>query len=88
MKLATCASDLAKKVSVLDARMWLKTAWDNVKPTTIQKCVAKCGFTKAAIADPTDTDTIIDSNLSDFMETSGVQILLRTQLQTSYKQDK
>ena len=52
---ATCASDLAKRPNVLDAIMRLKNSWDNVKPTTIQKFFAKCGFTKAAIADPTDT---------------------------------
>ena len=31
MNEATCASDLAKRVNVIDARMWLKNAWDNVK---------------------------------------------------------
>ena len=44
-----CASDSAKSVNVLDAIMWLKTVWDNVKPTTIQKCFAKCGFTQAVL---------------------------------------
>ena len=33
---ASCASDLVKKVSVLDAIMWLRKAWDAVKPSTIK----------------------------------------------------
>ena len=38
------ASDLAKEVTVLDAMMWLKLAWDDVSDITIQKCFAHCGF--------------------------------------------
>ena len=71
MNEASCASDLAKSVNVFDAIMWLKNAWDNVKRTTIQKCFAKCGFTKAVFADPED-DTAIDSSLTAFVEASGV----------------
>ena len=70
MNEASGASDLAKRVNVLDAIMWLKNAWDNVKPTTIQKCFAKCGFTEAVFTDPED-DTAIDSSLSAFVEASG-----------------
>ena len=71
MNEASGASDLAKRVNVLDAIMWLKNAWDNVKPTTIQKCFAKCDFTNAVFADPED-DTAIDSSLTAFVEASGV----------------
>ena len=72
MNEASCASDLAKSVNVLDAIMWLKTAWDNVKPTTIQKCFAKCGFTQAVFSDPEeDTTCTIDSSLGAFVETCG-----------------
>ena len=35
---AISASELAKKVNVLDAILWLKSAWDNVQSATIQKC--------------------------------------------------
>ena len=28
---ATCTTELAKKVNVLDAIIWLKSAWDSVK---------------------------------------------------------
>ena len=72
MNEASCASDLTKSVNDLDAIMWLKTAWDNVKPTTIQKCFAKSGFTQAVFADPEeDTTCTIDSSLGAFMETCG-----------------
>ena len=72
MNEASCASDLTKSVNVLDAIMLLKTAWDNVKPTTIQKCFAKSGFTQAVFADPEeDTTCTIDSSLGAFMETCG-----------------
>ena len=72
MNEASCASDLAKSVNVLDAIMWLKSAWDNVKPTTIQKCFAKCGFTQAVFADPEeDNACTIDSSLGALVETCG-----------------
>ena len=35
---AISASELAKKVNVLDAILWLKSGWDSVQPATIQKC--------------------------------------------------
>ena len=44
MEEATSASEVAKKVKILDAIMWLKSAWDEVQPASIQKCFAKCGF--------------------------------------------
>ena len=66
-----CACDLAKSINVLDAKMWLKYAWDNVKQTTIQKYFAKCGFIEAVIAD-TEEDTPIDSKVGGFMESIGV----------------
>ena len=66
MNEATCASDLA-----IDAIMWLKIALDNVKPTTILKCFAKCGVTEAVIAD-TEEDTLIDGSLGAFVESCGV----------------
>ena len=37
---ATFASNLAKKVNVLDAIMWLKSEWDSAQPETIQTCFA------------------------------------------------
>ena len=68
---AACVSDLAKSVNILDAIMWLKSAWDSVKPTTIQKCFARCGFNKATCSDQ-EEDTVIDSTITAFVETCGV----------------
>ena len=31
-------------MTVLDAILWAKQAWDTVSPETIQKCFRKCGF--------------------------------------------
>ena len=39
------ASALAKSVTILDAIIWLKFAWDALQASTISKCFAKCGFT-------------------------------------------
>ena len=38
------ASELVKTVNVLDAIMWVNSAWDVLQPETIEKCFAKCGF--------------------------------------------
>ena len=38
------ASALSKSVTVLDAIMWLKVAWDALKASTVTKCFIKCGF--------------------------------------------
>ena len=38
------ASALSKSVTVLDAIMWLKVAWDALKASTHTKCFIKCGF--------------------------------------------
>lgn len=38
------ATDLAKTIDVLDALLWLKSAWECVSAMTIQKCFLKCGF--------------------------------------------
>ena len=48
---ATCASDMAKKISVMYAIMWLKSARDAVNLATIEKCFVKCGF----------VDTVVDT---------------------------
>ena len=50
--------------------MWLKNAWDNVSSMTIQKRLARCGFTNDVFTDQED-DTAIDSSHSAFVEASG-----------------
>ena len=49
MNEARTASDIVKKVTVLDAILWLTTAWDSVSPETIQKCFRKCGLSDAIV---------------------------------------
>ena len=36
---ASYASELATKVNIFNAIMWLKSAWDAVTPETIEKCL-------------------------------------------------
>lgn len=44
---ATQASDLAKSVNLLDAIRWVDQSWFAVKPSTIVKCFASCGFAQS-----------------------------------------
>ena len=60
-----------KSVNILDEIIWLKCAWDSVKPKTIQKCFARCGFNKATCSDQ-EEENVIDSNITAFVETCGV----------------
>ena len=39
------ASEIATTVTILDAIIWIKTVWDTLQASTIQKCFGKCGFT-------------------------------------------
>ena len=38
------ASQLTKSVNIMDAIVWLKSAWDILQPSTIQKCFKRCSF--------------------------------------------
>jgi hypothetical protein len=38
------ASDLVRKLTVLDAIKFIDKSWSMVKAKTIQKCFVKCGF--------------------------------------------
>ena len=40
------ASEMIKKVNVLDAIIWIMNAWTNVSSDCITKCFAKCGISK------------------------------------------
>lgn len=40
----TPASESSQKILILDAVRWIKKAWEEVKPTTIEKCFNLCGF--------------------------------------------
>ena len=39
-----CASEILKKIDVLQAITGIKKAWDSVTSETIQKCFKQCGF--------------------------------------------
>uniref|UniRef100_A0A8C4QQL2 HTH CENPB-type domain-containing protein n=1 Tax=Eptatretus burgeri TaxID=7764 RepID=A0A8C4QQL2_EPTBU len=41
---ANVASDVAKSINIIDAILWLNSAWEELTPFTIQKCFLKCGF--------------------------------------------
>ena len=71
------ASELAKKVNILDVLLWARLAWEQVTPKTIQKCFTHCGFgsTKAEVVDlpPPDqnSDESMDgTELVDYVDTS------------------
>jgi len=73
MDQASSASELAKKeeVYVIDAILWLKDAWGNVHPSTIQKCCNKCGFIDKVVTD--DVENVeVDKELEDFARQQGV----------------
>ncbi len=57
---ANTASDIAKQVTILDAILWMRSAWNAVTSDTIAKCFAKCGFDNNQ---PSTSDT--DDNLWD-----------------------
>ena len=66
---ASSASELAKKVNVLNAISWLKVAWDHVQPSTIQKCFSKCGFSDELMTN--DENVEVDEELEDFARQHG-----------------
>ena len=61
------ASELAKSVNILDAIMWLKSAWDVVKAATIDRYFAKCGFVDTLV-DTDSEDELDNTELSSEME--------------------
>ena len=39
-----CGSEILKTISILDAIYWVNQSWNEVQPSTIQKCFNKVGF--------------------------------------------
>ena len=63
MDTANTATELSKRVNVLDAIGWLWLAWCSVSPSTIVKCFAHCGFVEEieTVADEADgVETVAD----------------------------
>lgn len=52
---AHSVTDLVKEVTLLDAILWMRNAWDATSSTTIQKCFANCGFNTGLSTPPADT---------------------------------
>ena len=46
MNETTNATTLAKSVTVLDAILWLRHAWDCLREDTVSRCFAKCGISE------------------------------------------
>ena len=70
MDTANTATELSKRVDVLDAIGWLWLAWCSVSPSTIVKCFARCGFVEEieTVADEADgVETVADE--ADGVET-------------------
>ena len=44
MDLTASATELSRKITILDATYWIAEAWDKTSLTTIQKCFAASGF--------------------------------------------
>ena len=53
---AQTASQLSKRVDMLDAIRWVHLAWASVSDTTITKCFAKCGV---GVEAPGDTEEVV-----------------------------
>ena len=66
MNEASTASDIVKKVTVLDAILSLTTAWNSVSPETIHKCFRKCGY----------SDAIVDASSDDECDEEDLRPLL------------
>lgn len=58
---SSCASELAKKISLLDSAHWISKSWNETKCSTIQSCFSKAGFPlvdPSELSDESDTDDI------------------------------
>ena len=56
------------KISVLDAMLWLKTAWNEVTPLTIQNCFRHCGFNDSSSAISDETTVIDEPDIEDIVQ--------------------
>ena len=58
------ASELAKKVNLLEAQVMLKEAWDSVSATCIINCFRKAGFKKEINPDSLEENILsVENNL-------------------------
>jgi hypothetical protein len=64
------ATELSKKIDVLEALYFIKTSWNKVSPSTIKNCFKKAGFHKgySNLTDYDPEDDIPSSTLSDLLK--------------------
>ena len=70
------ASDLAKKITVLDAVYWVKQAWDQVEKSTIVACFSKCGISATQLTpaeELPDCDVTETEDFSDALGTMSIE---------------
>ena len=67
---AESATELAKRVNVLDAISWLHSAWAGVTEDCVRKCFAKCGFHPVGDALPVEQESGPDDNRPDEHESA------------------
>ena len=51
---------ILRDISVLQAISWVNSAWQEVKPDTIQRCFAKCGFTESSVSGSVNTEVTFE----------------------------
>ncbi len=59
-------------MNVLDAIMWLKDSWDNVKQISIQKCFINCGFPDQPVHVPVEDDENEFDEFDEFIAKYGM----------------
>ena len=64
------ATELAKRVNVLDAISWPHSAWAGVTEDCVRKCFAKCGFHPVGDALPVEEESGPDDNRPDEQESA------------------
>jgi len=69
-------SELAKKMNIFDAIKFLSSAWNDIKPETIQKCFKNCGFSKNTDIAKYDLNEIENqvNELAEIAENIGIQV--------------
>ena len=67
---AESATELAKRVNVLDAISWPHSAWAGVTEDCVRKCFAKCGFHPVGDALPVEEESGPDDNRPDEQESA------------------
>jgi len=57
--------EILRDISVLQAIYWVNSVWQEVKPDTIPRCFAKCGFTESSVSGYVDTEVTFEDEDSE-----------------------